>query len=117
MITVQQSFAVAWDQATQPFLPIRERQVAQVLAIREQQIKGVVAQLTSAKEQVFELGIARFIQANDLSIQNGILGVALLRESKIESREGLNSFPLREISRQFPTSRYARERNPSHLIS
>jgi len=94
VIAVQQPFTVAWDQATQPMLSISKRQVAQVLAVREQQIKGAVARVTSAKEQVFELRIARLVQANDLSIQNGILGVALLRKSKIESREGLELVPV-----------------------
>ena len=94
MIAVQQPFTVAWDQATQAVLPIRERQIAQVLAVAEKQIKGVVARLTSAKEQVSELRIAGLVQANDLSIQNSILGVALLRKSKIESRERLKLIPV-----------------------
>ena len=83
VIAVQQPLTVAWDQATQLLLPISEGQVAQVLAIRQQQIKGVVARLTSVKEQVLELRIASIVQANDLSIQNGILGVAFQRNSKI----------------------------------
>jgi hypothetical protein len=50
LISVQQAFTAAWDHAMQLILPIRERQMAQVFAITEQQIKGVVARLTSAKQ-------------------------------------------------------------------
>jgi|SRR6516165_3685074 len=50
MITVQQPFTTAWDQAMQPMLTFCQRQVTQVLAVREQEIKGVVARLTSAKQ-------------------------------------------------------------------
>ena len=39
VIAVQQPFTVRWDQAVQPMLTVGERQVTQVLAITEQQIK------------------------------------------------------------------------------
>ena len=39
VVTVQQPFTVRWDQAVQPMLTVGERQVTQVLAITEQQIK------------------------------------------------------------------------------
>jgi hypothetical protein len=48
VVTVQQPFTVCWDQATQPVLTICQGQVTQVLAVREQEIKRVVARLTSA---------------------------------------------------------------------
>jgi hypothetical protein len=89
VITVQQPFTVRWDQATQPMLTVCQGQVTQVLAIAEQQIKGVVARLTSAKQQVCELRSARLIQANDFPIEHGILGTTLQRKSKIQSWEGL----------------------------
>ena len=50
VITVQQTFTVRWDQATQLILPIRQRQTAQVLAVAIEQIKRVVARLTLAKQ-------------------------------------------------------------------
>jgi len=50
VITVQKPFTVRWDQATQPMLTVCQGQVTQVLAIAEQQIKRVVARLTSAKQ-------------------------------------------------------------------
>src|SRR6516165_2587063 len=43
VITVQQTFTVRWDQATQLILPIRQRQTAQVLAVAIEKIKRVVA--------------------------------------------------------------------------
>jgi len=42
VITVQQPFTLAWNQAMQRMLPIRERQIAQVFTITEKQIEGVV---------------------------------------------------------------------------
>ena len=89
VITVQQPLTVARDQATQPVLTVCQGQAAQVLAIAEQQIKGVVARLASAKQYVCELRSARLIQANDFPIEHGIFGTALERKSKIQSCEGL----------------------------
>ena len=39
VVAVQQPFTVGWDQAVQPMFTVGERQVTQVLAITEQQIK------------------------------------------------------------------------------
>jgi len=50
VITVQQPFTVAWDQAMQPMLTFCQGQGAQVLVIAEEDIEGVVARLTSVKQ-------------------------------------------------------------------
>jgi hypothetical protein len=51
VITVQPPFTVSWDQAMQPMLALCQGQLAQVFAVREEQIEGVVvARLPSAKE-------------------------------------------------------------------
>jgi hypothetical protein len=67
---------------------------AQVLAVREQQIKGVVARLTSAKQQVSELRSARLIQANDFPIEHGIQDAALQGKSKVRVGKGFELVPV-----------------------
>jgi hypothetical protein len=94
VITVQQPFTVRWDQVMQPMLTVCQGQVAQVLAVAEQQIKSVVARLTSAKQQVCELRSACVIQANDLSIEHSILGAALQRKSTIQGGKGPKLVPV-----------------------
>jgi len=66
----------------QLMLPIRNRQIVQVVTITEEQTKGVVARLTSAKQRVGELRCARLIQADDFSVERCVLGTALQRKSK-----------------------------------
>jgi hypothetical protein len=45
-----ESKSVAWDQIMQPMLTVCQGQVAQVLDIAEEEIKGVVARFASAKQ-------------------------------------------------------------------
>jgi hypothetical protein len=54
----------------QPSLPLDERPVAQVLAVRYEQIEGVEVRPLAPEQQAFEVAAASSVEADDLSVKS-----------------------------------------------
>jgi hypothetical protein len=70
-------------------LTFGQRRTTQVVPVQPQQIEGNEARLAFSQEQVAELSLARVIQADNLSVQNGRLNLELFQG---EIRSGTETF-------------------------
>src|SRR5215469_11508647 len=73
---------------------VEEREIAQVLAIKGEQIECIEPWLTATKQQVLELRISFSVQANYLAIEHCALCTTLQRESTVQCWEGFELIPV-----------------------
>ena len=72
MVHVKQANGVIGDDSSQSAFALYQRQVAQVLAVKVQKVKGTEERRTTPEKQFIEPRISLFIQAGNLAVKNGM---------------------------------------------
>ncbi len=76
MVAVQEPLAGSGHDAPQAVLAFFQREVPQIIAIAVEKIECVEAGFTTVEKKVLEVGLARVIEADDLTVEDSMTGTA-----------------------------------------